>query len=61
MLRRRPWWDWRRRVAARATVDRDGMLFDIINIHLSAHDHADERRREAAVVLDAAGSCRGPR
>jgi endonuclease/exonuclease/phosphatase family metal-dependent hydrolase len=55
VLRRRPWWDWRRRVAARATVDRDGMLFDIINVHLSPHDHAAERRREASVVLDVAG------
>jgi endonuclease/exonuclease/phosphatase family metal-dependent hydrolase len=52
VLRRRPWWDWRRRVAARATVERDGMLFDILNVHLSAHDHAEDRRREAAIVLD---------
>jgi endonuclease/exonuclease/phosphatase family metal-dependent hydrolase len=54
VLRRRPWWDWRRRVAARATVDRDGMRFDVINVHLSPHDHRDDRRREAAVVLDVA-------
>jgi endonuclease/exonuclease/phosphatase family metal-dependent hydrolase len=54
VLRRRPWWDWRRRVATRATIDRDGMLFDIINVHLSAHDHRDDRRREAAVVLGVA-------
>jgi endonuclease/exonuclease/phosphatase family metal-dependent hydrolase len=54
VLRRRPWWDWRRRVAARATIERAGMLFDIIDIHLSPHDHGDSRRREAAVVLDIA-------
>jgi endonuclease/exonuclease/phosphatase family metal-dependent hydrolase len=56
VLRRRPWWDWRRRIAVRATIDRDGMLFDIINIHLSPHDHAAQRRREAAFVLDVARS-----
>jgi endonuclease/exonuclease/phosphatase family metal-dependent hydrolase len=54
LLRRRPWWDWRRRVAARATIDRDGTRFEIINVHLSPHDQGAERRREAAVVVEVA-------
>jgi endonuclease/exonuclease/phosphatase family metal-dependent hydrolase len=54
VLRRRPWWDWRRRVAVRATIERPGMLVDIVNLHLSPHDHADSRRREAGIVLDVA-------
>ena len=30
------------------------MRFDVINVHLSAHDDGEDRRREAAIVLDAA-------
>ena len=54
VLRRERWWDWRRRIAIRAEIDRRGMSFGVINVHLSPHDDGDNRRREAAIVLDRA-------
>jgi endonuclease/exonuclease/phosphatase family metal-dependent hydrolase len=54
VIRRRPWWDWRRRIAISAEIDREGQRFNMINVHLSAHDHGEDRRREAAIVLDVA-------
>jgi endonuclease/exonuclease/phosphatase family metal-dependent hydrolase len=55
VLRREPWWNWRRRVAISAVVERPGGSFGVVNVHLSPHDHADERRSEAATVLGRAG------
>jgi endonuclease/exonuclease/phosphatase family metal-dependent hydrolase len=54
VLRSERWWDWRRRIAIRAEIDRRGTPFGIINVHLSPHDDGDNRRREAAIVLEAA-------
>jgi endonuclease/exonuclease/phosphatase family metal-dependent hydrolase len=52
VLRGQRWWDWRRRIAVAAEIDRRGWPFDVINIHLSPHDDSDDRRREAAIVID---------
>ncbi len=54
VLRRAPWWDWRRRIAISAEVDRAGDRLNVINVHLSPHDDSDNRRREAALVVAAA-------
>ena len=54
VLRRELWWNWRRRIAIRAVIDGASERFNIINVHLSPHDHGDNRRREVARVVDAA-------
>jgi endonuclease/exonuclease/phosphatase family metal-dependent hydrolase len=51
VLRREPFWTWRRRVALETTFERDGKPFTAINIHLSAHDDGERRRHEAGLVL----------
>jgi endonuclease/exonuclease/phosphatase family metal-dependent hydrolase len=56
VLRREAWWDWRRRVAIGAVLDRSGESIAVLNIHLSPHDDQDDRRREAATVLDRAAA-----
>jgi endonuclease/exonuclease/phosphatase family metal-dependent hydrolase len=54
-LLRRAWlWNWRRRIAIDATVDRGGELLAIVNVHLSPHDAAEHRRREAHIVIERA-------
>jgi endonuclease/exonuclease/phosphatase family metal-dependent hydrolase len=54
VLRRARWWDWRRRIAISVEIDRSGERFHVIDVHFSAHADGDDRRREAAIVLDAA-------
>jgi endonuclease/exonuclease/phosphatase family metal-dependent hydrolase len=55
LIRRAPFWHWRRRVALTVELERTGERFAVINVHLSAHDEgASHRRREAAEVLAAA-------
>ena len=54
VLRRAPWWNWRRRVAIYTDIDRQGIHFGVINVHLSPHDHGDDRSREATIVVDVA-------
>lgn len=54
VLRSERWWDWHRRIAIHAEIDRRGRPFDVINVHLSPHDDGDNRRREAAIVVDTA-------
>ena len=44
MLRQERWWDWRRRIAISAEIDRASERFDVINVHLSPHDDGDDRR-----------------
>ena len=51
MLRRAPFWSWRRRVALEATFERDGQPFTCVNVHLSPHDDGERRRHEAGLVL----------
>jgi endonuclease/exonuclease/phosphatase family metal-dependent hydrolase len=51
VIRRQRWWDWRRRIAIHAEIDVRGRRVDVIDVHLSPHDHAEDRRREAARVV----------
>jgi endonuclease/exonuclease/phosphatase family metal-dependent hydrolase len=50
-LRRAPFWDWRRRVGLVADIGRDDGRYSLIDLHLSPHDAAPERLREASAVL----------
>jgi endonuclease/exonuclease/phosphatase family metal-dependent hydrolase len=54
VLQGAPFWSWRRRVVAEATLSRDGERFAIVNVHLSPHDATERRSREAAVVIERA-------
>ena len=54
VLQRAPFWSWRRRVVAEATLSRDGERFAIVNVHLSPHDATERRDREAGVVIERA-------
>jgi endonuclease/exonuclease/phosphatase family metal-dependent hydrolase len=54
VLQRAPFWSWRRRVVAEATLSRDGERFAVVNVHLSPHDAAARRGREADVVIERA-------
>jgi endonuclease/exonuclease/phosphatase family metal-dependent hydrolase len=50
-LRHAPFWDWRRRIGLGAIVAIDGRDVGIVDIHLSPHDEAERRRREADRTL----------
>jgi endonuclease/exonuclease/phosphatase family metal-dependent hydrolase len=54
VLQRGPFWSWRRRVVAEATLSRDGERFAAVNVHLSPHDATERRVREAGVVIERA-------
>jgi endonuclease/exonuclease/phosphatase family metal-dependent hydrolase len=54
VLRRGPFWSWRRRVAIEATISRRGERIAVIGVHLSPHDAVDERRGEARIVVERA-------
>jgi endonuclease/exonuclease/phosphatase family metal-dependent hydrolase len=54
VLQRAPFWSWRRRVVAEATLSRDGERFAIVNVHLSPHDAIERRGGEAGVVIERA-------
>ncbi len=54
VLRRAPFWSWRRRVAVEATMSRGGEWFAVIGVHLSARGDAEARRREADIVVERA-------
>lgn len=47
-------WNWQRRVLLVATVNHDGAPVEIANVHLSAHDDDEWRRREATLVIERA-------
>ena len=51
VLRRAPFWSWRRRVALVAAFERDGQRFSVINAHLSPHGEGERRRREAELIV----------
>jgi endonuclease/exonuclease/phosphatase family metal-dependent hydrolase len=51
VLRRAPFWSWRRRVVAEATLSRDGERLAVVNVHLSPHGATERRGREADVVM----------
>jgi endonuclease/exonuclease/phosphatase family metal-dependent hydrolase len=51
VLRRAPFWSWRRRVALEATIERDGEPFVVIDAHLSPKDDSVRRRHEAELVV----------
>lgn len=51
VVRRAPWWNWRRRVAVEADIDVDGYRCTVVCVHLSPHDAAARRSREIDVVL----------
>ncbi len=53
VLRRRPFWDWRRRVGLTAVADVGGREVAVMNVHLSSRDDA-RRTSEATAVLDRA-------
>ncbi len=48
---RAPWWSWRRRVALEADVFVGGHLRSFVCVHLSPHDAAESRSRQAEIVL----------
>jgi endonuclease/exonuclease/phosphatase family metal-dependent hydrolase len=54
VLRRAWFWNWRRRVGLLARIERGGMQFGVINVHLSPHDAGEARRREAHLVVERA-------
>jgi endonuclease/exonuclease/phosphatase family metal-dependent hydrolase len=55
-LRRRPFWDWRRRIGLDASVAIGERCIGVLDVHLSPHDEADGlRRREAAIALARTG------
>jgi endonuclease/exonuclease/phosphatase family metal-dependent hydrolase len=54
LLQRAPFWSWRRRVVAEATLSRQGERFAVANVHLSPHDASARRGREAGVVIERA-------
>ena len=54
IVRREWWWNWRRRIAVIAVIDRHGTRLGLVNVHLSPHDHSEQRRREVDIVVDAA-------
>jgi endonuclease/exonuclease/phosphatase family metal-dependent hydrolase len=54
VVRRAPFWSWRRRVAVEATISRGGQRFAVLGVHLSAHGDAEGRRREADLVVERA-------
>src|SRR5262245_23380381 len=56
VLRRAPWWSWRRRVALEATIERDGWSFGVVDVHLSPHAEGERRRHEAQHILARAGA-----
>jgi endonuclease/exonuclease/phosphatase family metal-dependent hydrolase len=51
VLRRAPFWSWRRRVALEATIERDGSPFGVVDVHLSPHGDGERRRHEAQLIL----------
>jgi endonuclease/exonuclease/phosphatase family metal-dependent hydrolase len=51
VLRRAPFWSWRRRVALEAKFERDDQPFEVLNVHLSPHDEGDLRRQEAGLLI----------
>jgi endonuclease/exonuclease/phosphatase family metal-dependent hydrolase len=59
VLRRAPPWSWRRRVGLDVTVDTGERLARVVVAHLSPHDAAERRAREAA-SLAALGQSRAP-
>lgn len=56
LLRRAWFWNWRRRIAIVASIERNGDLFGVINVHLSPHNAGEHRRREAHLVVERARS-----
>ncbi|MET0324110.1 MAG: endonuclease/exonuclease/phosphatase family protein [Ilumatobacteraceae bacterium] len=54
-LRRRPFWDWRRRIGLDVVVGIGDRRVGLLDVHLSAHDVADRRRHEAVVALGRTG------
>ncbi|MET0145660.1 MAG: endonuclease/exonuclease/phosphatase family protein [Ilumatobacteraceae bacterium] len=55
VLRRRPFWDWRRRVGLHAIVDLGGHAVGVVDVHLSPHDEIVRRADEARVSAAHAG------
>ncbi len=54
LLQRAPFWSWRRRVVAEATLSRQGERFAVVNVHLSPHEASARRGREAGLVIERA-------
>ncbi len=50
-LRRAWFWSWKRRVGIDATVDAGGRLVRVLDVHLTSHDDAEQRVREAATLV----------
>ncbi|MET0578747.1 MAG: endonuclease/exonuclease/phosphatase family protein, partial [Ilumatobacteraceae bacterium] len=51
LLRRRPFWDWRRRIGLDARLTVGDRPVGVLDVHLSPHDDADRRTREASIAL----------
>ena len=54
-LRRRPFWDWRRRVGLDVVVAIGDRRVGVLDVHLSPHGDADRRRHEAVIALGRTG------
>ena len=54
-LRRRPFWDWRRRIGLDARLAVGDRPISVLDVHLSPHDETDRRSREAAIALARTG------
>ena len=50
-LRRAWFWSWKRRVGIDATIDSGGRLVRVLDVHLTSHDDAEQRVREAATLV----------
>jgi endonuclease/exonuclease/phosphatase family metal-dependent hydrolase len=55
VLRRAPFWSWRRRVGLEATIERDSSAFGVVDVHLSPHGEGERRRQEARLILARVG------
>ena len=51
VVRRRPWWSWKRRVIVVARIGLPDGEIEVVDVHLSPHDELDRRSREAQTVL----------
>jgi endonuclease/exonuclease/phosphatase family metal-dependent hydrolase len=54
-LRRRPFWDWRRRIGLDVVIAIADRRVGLLDVHLSPHVDADRRAREAVIALGRTG------
>jgi endonuclease/exonuclease/phosphatase family metal-dependent hydrolase len=53
-LRRAWFWSWKRRVGIDVTIDAGGRMVRVLDVHLTSHDDAAQRVREASTLVSRA-------